>query len=82
VSIGLIKDSPNFTDLRPPNRTPSADSLPSRCLYQTPAAMGERAEHPSLTPRRAPGSPKCARRPCKMTAGDSKKFLVLFFMAV
>jgi hypothetical protein len=38
--------SPNLTVLRPPNRTPSTGSPPSRCLYQTPAAMGGRAEHP------------------------------------
>jgi hypothetical protein len=46
---GLVS-SPNFTDLRPPSpsRTPSTGSPPSRCLYQTPAAMGGRAgaEHP------------------------------------
>jgi hypothetical protein len=38
--------SPNFTDLRPPNRTPCTGNPPSRCLYQTPAAMSGRAEHP------------------------------------
>jgi hypothetical protein len=35
-----------LADLRPPNRTPSTGSPPSRCLYQTPAAVGGRAEHP------------------------------------
>jgi hypothetical protein len=42
------QSSPNGTDLRPPNRTPSTGNQPSRCLYQTPAAMGGRAEHPWL----------------------------------
>jgi hypothetical protein len=35
------------TDLRPPNRTPRCTgNLPPRCLYQPPAAMDGRAEHP------------------------------------
>ena len=49
--------------MRPPNRTPSTGSPPSRCLYQTPAAMGGRAEHGApRTPRRAPGAPKCINK--------------------
>jgi hypothetical protein len=36
----------NWSDLRPPNLTPSTGSPPSRWLYQPPAAMGGRAEHP------------------------------------
>jgi hypothetical protein len=35
-------------DMRPPPRPPSTGSPPSRCLYQPPAAMGGRAEHPWL----------------------------------
>jgi hypothetical protein len=35
-----------LADWRPPNRTPSTGRPPSRCLYQTPAAMGGRADHP------------------------------------
>jgi hypothetical protein len=66
--------SPNFTDLRLPNRTPCTGNPPSRCLYQIPAAVGGRDEHPSLTPRRAPGAPKCARRPCNDTQEIAKSF--------
>jgi hypothetical protein len=33
-------------DLRTPNRTPCTGNPPSRCLYQTPAAVGGRNEDP------------------------------------
>jgi hypothetical protein len=41
-----VVGSPNGTDLGPPNRTPCTGNPPSRCLYQTPAAVGGRDEHP------------------------------------
>jgi hypothetical protein len=70
--------SPNLTDLRPPNRTPGTGNPPSRCLYQTPAAVGGVGRAP-LTPRRAPGAPKCARRPCNGTQEIAKSFWSYFY---
>jgi hypothetical protein len=43
---GRAAASPNGTGLRTPNRTPCTGNPPSRCLYQTPAAVGGRDEHP------------------------------------
>jgi hypothetical protein len=72
--------SPYLIDLRPPNHTPSTGSPPSRELLVSDTSRDGRAGGAPLTPRRAPGAPKCASRPCNDTqeSGDSKKFLVLF----
>ena len=72
--------SPNGTDLRPPNRTPCTGNPPIEVLVPDTSRDGRAGRGAPLTPRRAPGAPKCARRPCNDTqhAGDSKKFLVLF----
>ena len=70
--------SPNGTDLRTPNRTPCTGNPPSRCLYQTPAAVGGRDENLDY-PRQAPGAPKCARRPCNDTQEIAKSFWSYFY---
>jgi hypothetical protein len=60
--------SPNLTDLRPQNRTPCTGNL----VPDTSRRDG-RAGRAPLTPRRAPGAPKCARRPCNDTQEKAKK---------
>jgi hypothetical protein len=61
--------------LRTPNRTPCMGNPPSRCLYQTPAAVGGRDEHPWLHGGHLErGAPKCARRPCNDTQEIAKSF--------
>jgi hypothetical protein len=67
--------SPNITVLRPPNRT-RAPAPPSRareaphrgaCMLVPDTSRDGRAGGAPLAPRRAPGAPKCASRPCNGT---------------
>jgi hypothetical protein len=69
----------NPTVLRPPNRASSTASLPPRCLYHAPAAMGGRAERtPDSTAGTCSWSAQIGEAAIWWYYGDSKKLLVLF----
>jgi hypothetical protein len=71
------KRSPNGTDLRTPNRqtAPLARCTGNPIEVLVPdTSRGGRAKRALLTPRRAPGAPKCARRPYNDTQEIAKSF--------
>jgi hypothetical protein len=54
----------NWADLRPPNCTPCTGNKPPIEVLVPDTSRDGRAGRAPMTPRRAPGAPKCARRPC------------------
>jgi hypothetical protein len=72
--------SSNGTDLRPPNRTPSpARETAHRGACTRHHSRDGRAGRAPLAPRRAPGAPKCARRPCNDTQEIANSFWSYFY---